>query len=176
MNKEKQSRETPAYGQSSGQPSLEEELTPHQRTSGKARYSPSGGKHASRKATPTPSSPCAKQRGGVGTPLVGLSPAFFYKPWKINAYQCGVALCRSVPPLVCDASAGTGGRYPHRAGIIRSQGPQDDDDLHACAATRRLGHPESAGWALRLPGAAVSLWGCGVSGGPRCSRVPTGVL
>ena len=79
------------------QQSWAEELTPYTSPSGRHDTARTGGKHASRKATHTSSLPCEHQRGGVGTPLVALRPASSSKLWKINAYQGGVAVCRSVP-------------------------------------------------------------------------------
>jgi hypothetical protein len=69
------------------QQSWVEELTPYTSPSGRHDTARTGGKHASRKATHTPSLPCENQRVGVGTPLVALRPASSAKLWKINAYQ-----------------------------------------------------------------------------------------
>jgi len=88
MNKEKQCRETIDYVQYSCTQSLGEELTRHQLTVGKSRYSKfmgqacesQGNSHAHHRP---------ERHGALGWVLrwSGLTTASYYKPWKINQYQ-----------------------------------------------------------------------------------------
>src|SRR5215510_14218721 len=124
------------------QQSWAEELTPYTSPSGRHDTARTGGKHASRKATHTSSLPCEHQRGGVGTPLVARRPASSSKLWKINAYQGGVAVCRSVPKHI---------RMDHlREG--RGLPGMPADQIHGLG-----GHRARAGMAGKEPGLRLGL-------------------
>jgi len=63
-------------------------------------------------------------------------------------------------PLLRDAPARIRARHPHGAGVARSRGRLDDDDLHARAEPAGAGNPEPVGCAAAVAREGLTVFGC----------------